>query len=245
MNRCRNFQRTWDVSKLEQESRQGSKDLFSGHEIRCGRNPEHTPFPVADAAIYTRRWETHKQFIKKSSDDVVKPKLFTADLKWKEWVTSLNDSLSRMAGREGVPLSYVIRPNEMADPTPDANFLVIYIRMYPMTREAFLFDNEEVKQVLRKYIDKNPGADQVLATINENAGGREIFLQLKEHYEGDGLMAMDLQEAKRTINNLFYAGEKPPQMTWIKFEAKLRAAYNVYENHPGHVSYSDYTPLSE
>jgi hypothetical protein len=82
--------------------------------------------------------------------------------------------------------------------------------MYPVTCEAFLFDNEEVKQVLRKYIDKSPEADHILTTINENAGGRNIFLQLKEHYEGNGLMAMDLQEAKRTIYNLFYAGEKPP-----------------------------------
>ena len=55
-------------------------------EVRLGRNPSHTAFPVANAAMLLRRYKTHEQFIKRSKTmaDAAKPEKFEKETKWND-----------------------------------------------------------------------------------------------------------------------------------------------------------------
>ena len=68
--------------------------------------------------------------------------------------------------------------------------------------------------------------------------GRADFLALKNHYEGVGANAIELQEAEVIIQSLFYSGEKA-QMWWTEFEKKLSRAFAIYDKHSGAQVYND------
>ena len=78
-------------------------------EIRVGRNPADTPFPIADSADLLRRHITHKKWCDKASDKATtaKPKQFTESMKWQDWKTIFVNFLRTQPGRNGVPLSYI------------------------------------------------------------------------------------------------------------------------------------------
>ena len=56
-------------------------------EIRLGRNPADSVFPVADAAALIRRYMTHKQWLDCAADKAknAKPKQFTNGMRWLDW----------------------------------------------------------------------------------------------------------------------------------------------------------------
>ena len=49
------------------------------------------------------------------------------------------------------------------------------------------------------------------------ADGQKDWKDLKFHYEGQGVFALEIKEAKKILDNLVYTGERPPQMYWTKF----------------------------
>ena len=65
------------------------------------------------------------------------------------------------------------------------------------------------------------------------------IIALKEHYEGVGINAVDITEAQRVIDSLFYSGEKKPHMWWTEFEHQLDNAFLVFEKREGRTVYSD------
>ena len=49
--------------------------------------------------------------------------------------------------------------------------------------------------------------------MNEkDADGRKDWKYLKLHYEGQGIFALKIKEARKTFDNLVYTGERHPQM---------------------------------
>ena len=65
--------------------------------------------------------------------------------------------------------------------------------------------------------------------LNEKiADGRTDWKDLKLHYEGTGIYALDVKLAKKTLDNLIYTGERPPSMHWTKFEQQLNGAFATY-----------------
>ena len=84
-------------------------------QIRLGLNPAITRFPTDESADYIRRYKHHEAYIAKSKTitDTAKPQQFTDKLKWTEWYPTLVNFLRAIPGRKGIPLSYVIRPNDV------------------------------------------------------------------------------------------------------------------------------------
>ena len=65
--------------------------------------------------------------------------------------------------------------------------------------------------------------------LNENdADSRKYWKDLQLQYEGQGMFALEIKEAKGTLDNLVYTGERPPQMYWTKFKQKLNTAFAIY-----------------
>lgn len=210
-------------------------------QYRMGRNPSHHAFPSAEAPMYTKRLKQHDDFVKQSKTmcENTAPQQFTKDMKWYDWNLTFRNHLRAYVGRDGVPLSYVIRDNAIQDPTPQADFLDEYINMAPLQGEAYAADNKQVLTLLMKYIVGHNEAESAIQALNTTTDGRAAYLALKIFYEGEGLLATDIMEAKRTLTELFYNGEKKPYMWWTKFEQMLNKAYAAYNKAEGREVYSD------
>ena len=199
-------------------------------EYRLGRNPEYGRFSQADTQVLMRRYKTHKQFMDKSSDmsDAAKPPKFTTTMKWSDWSPTFINYLRTIPGRDGVPLSYVIRDKEESDPTPHEDFMDEYVSMAPVNYgEAFTRDAAEVHTLIVKFITGNETAEMKIKVHESLRNGRMDWIALKEHYEGIGIHAFDIIEAESILNDLFYSGEKFPHMYWEKFEQKLTHAFTT------------------
>ena len=118
-------------------------------ELRLQRNPTSTEFPMNEARHLIRRYKTHEHFIKNAKNkDTAKPEKFTKETKWADFRNSLQNYLRVIPGRDGVPLSYVIRRNDNPDPTPDPDFLDDYVAMARLAGPAFDIDKADVHTII-------------------------------------------------------------------------------------------------
>ena len=199
-------------------------------QLRMGMNPINFPFPVGETQQLLKKMTTHEQWVERSKT-AKEPKDFTNDMKWDDWIVTFIDYLSQLPGRNGVPLKYVVRDNDLPDPTPNADFLQEYVNMAPLQGDGYIEDAKSVLTLLNKYIVGNEMAE---ATVSKPLGadkdGRDAVQALRDNYEGKGMAATKLLEADKTIKTLFYKDENPFK-PWKKFEAELVNAYAVLEKH--------------
>ena len=183
-------------------------------EIRLGRDPSNTEFPVAATANLIRRYNTHAQFVKKAETlmSQAKPAQFTKEVKWMDWKQSFLNYLHIIPGRDGHPLKYICGSNDASDPSPNEDFLDDYIAMAPLTGEAFNIDAGEVFTLLVNFIAGNETAEAKIQSHVASTDGREAFKALVDHYEGVGLHSVDILKADEVIDFLFYSGEKAPHV---------------------------------
>lgn len=211
-------------------------------ELRMNRDPATTPFPNHLTNVLLRRYKTHKQFLD-SVDEATKPKDFATTIKWDDWFPTFSGYLRRLAGRDGVPLSYVVRANDAGDPTPRPNFLDEYVANAPLNGEAFVIDNERVANILIGLIVGNSEAETKVQSVANQEDGRGMVRALQEHYAGVGIYANDIVRAEKIVDSLFYNGEKRPYMWWDEFERQLIWAYSTLDRIEGRQVYSDVQKL--
>ncbi|CAJ1959303.1 unnamed protein product [Cylindrotheca closterium] len=209
-------------------------------EIRMGRDPTTTPFPVVDAAKLLRRMKTHEQYVygSKLMSQQALPQDFTNNVQWEDWCPTFENYLRTIPGRDGVPLSYIVRMNNTGMPTLHKDFLETYVNMAPHVGEAYVMDNAKVLVLLSKFIVGNTKAEATLQAINIAGNGREAFNALRTHYKGEGIIASDIVEAEHTIKELCYVGEKP-KLNWSMFERMLKKVYATCDKHEGTEVHSD------
>ena len=207
---------------------------------RTGLNPTLMPFPVHNAASLLRRAKTHKLYVDKSDtvSSAAKPEKFTKDTEWYDWKQSFTNYLRAIPGRNGVPLKYVIRDNPNPTNIQHLDFLDDYVDQAPLIGDAFVSDAMEVHTFLTNFLVGNTEAESVIK-VYQNSNGREEWLALKLHYEGEGIYAHEIVQAEDDLNNLFYAGEKKPHMWWLEFERRLNLAFQTYVKHEGRIVHSD------
>ena len=66
---------------------------------------------------------------------------------------------------------------------------------------------------------------------------------MKLHYEGSDIYALDVKQAKRTLDNLIYTGERPLNMYWTRFDQQLNTAFAIYAKVEKRVVHSDVLKL--
>ena len=210
-------------------------------EIRLGRDPSLSAYPVADTATLMRRYNTHAKFIKKSAtlSDAAKHVTLTKEVKWTDWVPSFMNYLRTIVGRDGHPIKYVCRSQDAPDPTPNPDFLDDYVAMAPLIGEAFTIDSAEVLTLIVMFIAGNETAEAKIQPYVAASNGRLAFKALEAHYEGVGLHSIDIIRADEVIDSLFYAGEEKPHMWWEEFEKQLTSAFASYDKKEGRQVYSN------
>lgn len=213
--------------------------------IRKGLDPAGEPFPVQDSAQLILRYNSHSLWMERSKtiSDSAKPTLFKKDTKWEEWQPTFVNYLRTISGRNGVPLSYVIRDNEDPDPTPNPSFLDDYVAMAPLRGAAYTEDAGVVHTLLASFISGNETAEAKVQAYLDNRDGRMDYLSIKEHYEGVGIHAKNIIWAEKVISDIFYNGERKPTMWWDKFEQELVQAYVIFDRVEKREVHSDQTKL--
>ena len=210
-------------------------------QLRIGLDPTDTQFPIRDTAMLIRQHKSHKVFCAKSKAtmETAKPARFTEKIKWEEWEPTLSNFLRSIPGRNGIPLSYVIRPLETPTIIPDADFLDEYINRAPLTGSAYRQDASEVHTYITHFIAGNTIAEAKVMADTAAKNGRIDYINLKSHYEGVGINAIDIIAADKVIETLFYSGEKKPHMWWNEFEKQLTKAFTIYDRKERREVYSD------
>ena len=210
-------------------------------EIRMGRDPANTVFPVGRAAEFIRRYNTHKTWLDRASDKATtaKPKQFIETMKWLDWKTLFINFLRTQPGRNGVPLSYIVRENQNAVVNNNIQFIDDYVDQAPLYGPAFAADNEEVHTYITNFISDNPIAENKIQAISAERNGRRDFQLLCEHYEGVGVNATAVVKAEDDINNLYYSGEKKTHMWWSEFETRLTNAFALVDKEAGRAVHTE------
>ena len=182
----------------------------------------------------------------KGSKDLAKqaqPEKFKASMAWNNWKPTFVNFLRMIPGRDGVPLSYVVRDTDAPDPTPHPDFIEEYVRNAPVTGEAFVIDSHEVCTYLMQYITGNSDAEAKVQSLQDETDGRKAFKALEALYKGSGMNAVDIAKADIVIESLVYTGEKKPHMWWEEFEKQLRLAFATHDKKENRVVYSDIMKL--
>ena len=211
-------------------------------KIRVGSNPSLTPFPIIEVPNLIRRYKTHEAFVKMSTTmiDTAKPIHLKQDkTEWDDWRPTFENFLRAIPGRNGVPLLYVIRENDTAVLDVNADMLQDYINRAPLIGDVFKSDASVAHTYIVKFISGNPTAEAKLLPHKSERNGRLDFKALIEHYEGVGIHAKNVTEADKTIDSLFYNGERKPHMWWEEFEKRLSTAFVIFDKKENRQVYSD------
>ena len=183
--------------------------------IRTGQDPVMMKFKTTGIAATLRRAASHKLYVKNSDTNAVKPRNFTKEIKWADWAPSFDNYLRAIPGRTGIHLSYIIREDDLPNPARNMDYLDDYILNASLSGAAYLTDKRSVHTKLVALISTNPEAEAILKLNELIADGRKDWKDLKVHYEGQGMFAIDINEAENILKTMCYQGEKYPRCSGI------------------------------
>ena len=135
-------------------------------------------FAPTGIAKILRKAESHKLYISNSDMNAVKPKDFTKDIKWDDWAPSFDNYLRGILGRTGVPLSYVTRENDAANPDKNLDLLDDYILNAPLSGANYLTDRRAVHNKLVDMVSTNLEAEALIKLNEKDADGRKDWKDL-------------------------------------------------------------------
>jgi hypothetical protein len=158
--------------------------------------------------------------------DVKMPEKFKITSKWIIFSESVDTYLNRLRGQGRIPLNYVIRSVET--PIPGTQYETeqeMLIATAPLTGHQFDIDNERVYGVIKQLILDGPGWSYITNTIDRAKNGRQAWLALRAHYEGESFLNKQKEETYKVIEGIHYKGERT-NFTFEHFTAILTKGYN-------------------
>jgi len=165
-------------------------------EIREGRDPAQSVFPVGESVALRERMKAHDNFMKSKAKDDAAPEVFNDDMSWEDWVKTFKAYLRLVTGESGIPLSYVIRDDENPNMADQGNFLANYAARAPLNGDYYDRDNETVYVLIVKFTAQNTRAKDALKTVVNENDGREAFMTIKSQFEGEGIMQTKVTNAE-------------------------------------------------
>ena len=98
---------------------------WSKKQLRLVVEPADGLFPVHETPAIIKRYHAHLAWTDKAKKMVktALPKQFSSKVKWIDWKDHFVNFLRTQPGRNGIPLSYVIRENELPIQRQNSEFL--------------------------------------------------------------------------------------------------------------------------
>lgn len=155
------------------------------------------------------------------------PGKLTSEKKWHEWSTMLDNQLSMLLGVNKVPLSYVIRENEVPDPDDEyMDFQEECIAKCPLAGPVFEQDARTVHRIIASHTT-GENAEQWIKTVKKHRNGRLDMIELRRHFKGTGNQTRRIADAERMEKTLHYKDERA--MSFANFLSKLQTMFNIFE----------------
>jgi hypothetical protein len=145
---------------------------------------------------------------------------------WIAWSRGLRNYLSTMQGRDGVPLSYIIRENELPDYSLESvagfDFQSLSVDAAPLTGLNYTTDAKKVHQIIHGLV-QGEIAETWIKPTERRQNGRVAFLALQSHYGGEGNKSVRIKEAEGLRKNLMYKSERT--MSFELFLTKMQTMF--------------------
>lgn len=210
-----------------------------------GVHPEETTFPVGESLEIVTQAARLVNFSKASKlmAQTASPGPFKTSMDWASWSNIFTNFLHQIPSTHGYPLSYVLCNDEdrFIDPQAGFDLLEISKNALPLDGCSFAIDSLQVHTYIQTFIAGNAKAESAVGRHHQNPCGRADWIALRAVYEGTGAFKLELQEAERVLDTMFYHSEKPNGLNWSTFAMKLTNAFNDVNNScaPGTVAYDD------
>ena len=157
------------------------------------------------------------------------PGPLVSENKWTEWEPKFENYLSTVLGMNGIPLSYVIRRNELPIRSNTyCDFTEECITCTPLSGVAYEADRSTVHQSLVSFTTGQPSEDW-LKPKAKFKDGRKSMQALRDHFSGEGNASRRVAEADRMKDTLHYKNER--SLPFETFLTKVQKMYNIYELH--------------
>ena len=202
---------------------------------RKGLQPTLLPFLTVETSADILSHKAQLEHFTKKADQhisAVKVPPLKHENEWYNWKPQFTNLLKGIPGLQKVPLSYVIRQNPTPEPVQHTQHLPYLEQLEvtaPLRGDAYTADNAQVQLLLASHIDpKNDGVNAMLRQSKNSGDGRADWVNLCIKYEGQGLNAISLNDADRTIRTLLY-DKDTSQQTFETFTGKLQKAYNAFQ----------------
>ena len=101
----------------------------------------------------------------KTLSEAAKPTFFTKDVWWEDFNPNLSAYLRLIPGRNGHPLLYVIREEELPNQSPNPDFLDDYVATAPLDGAAYAIDNATVFTIIQHLISGNEEAESKIVNF--------------------------------------------------------------------------------
>ena len=192
-------------------------------------DPTLTLFPVANVAEYINRCKPHDAYINKSSTltDTSKPEKFADKMKWIDWYPNLINFLRAIPRSNGVPFSYLCKSTNVQEKSVYNYSVDEHVDKAPLVGQTFATDAAGVHIYIVRFTSGNTVAEAKMVAYAAENNGRLDSIAFKDHYEVVRFYAVNLVQADKVLNNLFYSGEKKPHMWWDEFESQLTDEFNT------------------
>ena len=118
----------------------------------------------------------------------------------------------------------------------------MYVVNAPLNGETYTYDTQKVHTLLLTFISEYPDMEAIVRTATQD-DGKEAYLAMANRFEGTGALTVEILDAEQIIKEIFYSGEKKPNMYWEKFEKELKYAYSVVDRRAGRIVHDDVTKL--
>ena len=181
--------------------------------------------------IALQRAEVRSNMIRNSklAAETANPGKLDSENKWKQWEERFINFLSVQLGTNGIPLSYIIRENDIPDTTTTfSNFISRTIACAPLNGEYYLADRRTVFQLIVIATTGCASADWIKSTLRYS-DGRRTWKKLTDHFAGEGSVSKALAEAEHLFETLHYKNERA--LTFETFLTKTQKMFNIFEKH--------------
>ena len=150
-----------------------------------------------------------------------------ADGKWDCWVVDLESNLKMIVKAQGIPLSYVIRENDVPYQTERDTWEEKAVLSVPLTGRLYKQDNLTVQNIILRNIADASDAFTYAKPYIKKDDVRADIKALRSRYENVAMQDQYVSEANRTIDIIQYRNER--EMTFEKFVSKLVKAFEELE----------------
>jgi hypothetical protein len=167
-----------------------------------------------------------EEIISEKESDVKMPEKFKLTSKWIVFAEAIDTYLNRLKGQGRIPLNYVIRTLALPEPgTIFATEQELMIATAPLLGDQYNLDNERVYGIVKQLILEGPAWAYITSDIDRAKNGRNAWLALRAHYEGESFLNKQKEEAYKAIDMVHYKGERAT-FTFEHFTGILTKAYN-------------------